>query len=302
MSESGAESQTDSDTNPTDQDDLSNKKWMTASEIAAECIFSKEKLMSVYTLNHDKIKAMNYSEFTAYSELLNKFIKTVPEIEVELNQLFDDKDNESLLKRLTHLKDMLMILLDNTTEQKCTEVIDAILVVGTVKEVTRETIELKLADFISALTTLSLDIQVSEHKEAPAPQASQFTKKPVDPGTKTILAVDDVALMLGTLKTILVEAGYVFKGITSANTALNFILDNTPDLFILDIYMPEMDGFELASKIRARGIKTPIIFLTGNAERRYIHKAIEVGGDDFIAKPIDKRVVLTKIQKYIGFV
>ena len=87
--------------------------------------------------------------------------------------------------------------------------------------------------------------------------------------------------------------------VNSGEAALHYLETHQPDLFILDIEMPEMNGYELAEKIRERGQKAPIIFLTGNFSVAYVKRAVEAGAADFITKPINKNHVLNRIKKHI---
>lgn len=73
-------------------------------------------------------------------------------------------------------------------------------------------------------------------------------------------------------------------------------------MFILDREMLEMNGYELAEKIRSSGQTAPIIFLTGKAIEEYVIKAIKTGAADFTVKPVNNEHVLNKIKKYIGYI
>ena len=115
---------------------------------------------------------------------------------------------------------------------------------------------------------------------------------------KKILAVDDADIVLHVLNAFLRGSPYKLTSAASGETALNFLQKYRPDLFILDIEMPDMDGYELAQKIRANGHTAPIIFLTGNSTEESIIKALQVGAADFIAKPISKAKLLERIAKF----
>jgi CheY-like chemotaxis protein len=80
---------------------------------------------------------------------------------------------------------------------------------------------------------------------------------------------------------------YQVIAVPSGKAALAVIITQKPNLFILDIDMPDMDGYELARRIRSNSnfTNTPLIFLTGNSSREHITKAMEVGCNDFIVKP-----------------
>jgi len=115
---------------------------------------------------------------------------------------------------------------------------------------------------------------------------------------KKILAVDDADIILHILNVFLRDSEYKLTSAASGEIALNFLQKHHPDLFILDIDMPEMNGFELAQRIRASGQTAPIIFLTSNSTEESIIKALQVGAADFIAKPICKAKLLERIAKF----
>jgi CheY-like chemotaxis protein len=116
---------------------------------------------------------------------------------------------------------------------------------------------------------------------------------------KLILAVDDASFILQTLKMHLSEQPYKLVCVTSGADALRFIEKRTPDLYLLDVEMPEMNGYELALEIMTLGKKAPIIFLTGNSDKESVAKAMMVGAVDFIIKPINKEQVLSRIAKVL---
>jgi CheY-like chemotaxis protein len=155
---------------------------------------------------------------------------------------------------------------------------------------------------------LSIDVQMAQSKaDAATSQPAEAERpKPVREGTadggeeeKIILAVDDVSLFLNTLKSVVQGSPYKFFGVSSGSDALRFLEKKTPDLFILDIVMPNMNGDDLAKRIKALGHTAPIIFLTANSAKEYVIRAIQAGAVDFIVKPINNEHVLEKIEKYI---
>jgi CheY-like chemotaxis protein len=116
---------------------------------------------------------------------------------------------------------------------------------------------------------------------------------------KLILVVDDVAFLLQSIKSHLSDTPHKVVCVTSGAEALRFIEKKTPDLYILDVEMPEMDGYELALEILEKGKTAPIIFLTGNSDTQSVAKAMSVGAKDFIVKPANKEQVLSRIAKYL---
>ncbi len=117
---------------------------------------------------------------------------------------------------------------------------------------------------------------------------------------KKILAVDDMPDILLTIKSILKIKYEVFAA-TNHMTALQVLAHKDPDLVLLDIEMPDKNGFDILQLIRKiRGYeRTPIIFLTSNVTQGNIRRAQAVGGTDFIRKPVDAQILLSKINKYL---
>ena len=114
---------------------------------------------------------------------------------------------------------------------------------------------------------------------------------------KSIVAVDDSRIVLQTLEGILGES-YDFRGFSKAKRALDYIGQIPPSLIILDIDMPEMNGYELLEMImdkkELRNI--PIIFLTSNNDKNSVIKAVTYGADAYVVKPIDREVLISKIE------
>lgn len=129
----------------------------------------------------------------------------------------------------------------------------------------------------------------------------------IDAATKTIslkklLIVDDMAEMLAALSFMLKDYYQIFS-FTNGEAALNFLDKNhNPDAFILDIDMPNMDGFTLAKKIRERSshTNTPILFLTGNSSRETIMKSVLYGAKAFILKPANKDLIISKLSSCLN--
>jgi PleD family two-component response regulator len=119
--------------------------------------------------------------------------------------------------------------------------------------------------------------------------------------SKKILAVDDMPEILSFVNNAL-KSHYKVIAVPGGKAALKVMESQKPDLFILDIDMPEMDGFELAIKIRQNPdhARTPIIFLTGNSSRAHIDRATMVGGNEFIVKPATHEYLLTKVGGFLN--
>ncbi len=111
-----------------------------------------------------------------------------------------------------------------------------------------------------------------------------------------ILLVDDVQLDRMQLAIRLKQLGHSVETAASGVEALAIYPKFEPELVLLDVSMPEMDGFEVSQEIRNQFPEwIPIIFLSGHEEPAMIAKAIEAGGDDYLIKPVDKLVLNSKL-------
>ncbi len=111
-----------------------------------------------------------------------------------------------------------------------------------------------------------------------------------------ILLVDDVQLDRMQLAIRLKQLGHEVETAASGVEALQVCRDFEPELILMDISMPEMDGFEASKQIRQEFPDwMPIIFLSSHEEPEMIAQAIEAGGDDYLIKPVDKLVLRSKL-------
>lgn len=112
---------------------------------------------------------------------------------------------------------------------------------------------------------------------------------------KTILLVDDEALMLDLLSLYLSPLGYNCIKKESALDAIKYLKSHSVDLILLDVMMPEMDGWEACQEIRNYW-DTPIIMLTAMSEKADIVKGLKNGADDYISKPFDEEELTARIE------
>ncbi len=99
-----------------------------------------------------------------------------------------------------------------------------------------------------------------------------------------IVAVDDEPTILRVLKRILEPEGYEVILASDGSSALALLDERKPDLVILDIMMPGLDGFQVLDSIRER-FDVPVIMLTARCEQELLVKALEIGADDYVRKP-----------------
>ncbi|MEG4169771.1 MULTISPECIES: adenylate/guanylate cyclase domain-containing protein [unclassified Microcoleus] len=115
-----------------------------------------------------------------------------------------------------------------------------------------------------------------------------------------ILVVDDTPDNLRLLIRILHKTGYKVRPVTNGFAALDAIQSSAPDLILLDIMMPDIDGYELCKKLKASQFREiPIIFLSALEEGINKAKAFEVGGADYITKPFQVKEVLARVSNQL---
>ena len=119
---------------------------------------------------------------------------------------------------------------------------------------------------------------------------------------KRILVVDDDEMVLMALNELLEPEGYEVDAIQRASEALEKLDQDGYNLLMLDIIMPEMDGFELCRRIRAmeKYRETPIIFLTAKSRDQDRALGLEAGANLFLSKPISPEKLLGIVSDTIG--
>lgn len=113
-----------------------------------------------------------------------------------------------------------------------------------------------------------------------------------------ILIVDDNAANRDTLESMLIGLGHDLRFAQSGEEALTKAFEHSPDLILLDVHMPGMDGFEVCKQIRAHPVlgDVPIVFTTASDDKKSKLEAINAGADDFITKPIDGMEIRARVK------
>ena len=124
----------------------------------------------------------------------------------------------------------------------------------------------------------------------------------MDKDTKNILIIDDEEAIVLLLTTIFGLYGYTSHSCTKPLDAFRMASDIKPDLIILDIAMPEKDGYEICQELKAspQTRDIPVIMLTALALNQDRKRGMESGADGFIFKPFDPHVVMTEIARLLG--
>jgi len=119
--------------------------------------------------------------------------------------------------------------------------------------------------------------------------------------TKTILIVDDTPSNIQVAMNILKNENYKMLFAQSGKKAFDIIKNNNIDLILLDIMMPELNGFEVCKILNSdkNTKKIPIIFLSGKDSSSDIEEAYEAGGDDYVVKPFINIELIKKVNTHI---
>jgi CheY-like chemotaxis protein len=120
--------------------------------------------------------------------------------------------------------------------------------------------------------------------------------------SKVIVGVDDVRANLALLDAALHSAGYTFIGASSGLDALDVLNRVRPRLILLDVRMPDMDGFETCRRIRLRDnlARVPIAFVTACKTEADVRACVAVGGNDFIVKPFTVAHLLERAAYWVS--
>jgi two-component system phosphate regulon response regulator PhoB len=113
-----------------------------------------------------------------------------------------------------------------------------------------------------------------------------------------ILAVDDEEDILELLRFNLTKEGFTVVCAASGEEALKSALSNRPDLILLDLLLPGMDGLEVARRLKNDPVtkETPIIMVTAKGEEADIVTGLEVGAEDYITKPFSRKVMIARVR------
>jgi class 3 adenylate cyclase len=116
-----------------------------------------------------------------------------------------------------------------------------------------------------------------------------------------ILVVDDVSANLDILRARLSAHGYEVITATTGRQALAAVREHRPDLILLDVMMPEMDGIEVCRQVRADPSVPfiPIVMLTAKSEPRDVVVALEAGGDEYLTKPVDAGALVARVKSML---
>jgi CheY-like chemotaxis protein len=261
---------------------------------------NKKLLLDVSALKlGENFNNLNDDQMKQYEEVLVSFMENFPFNEKKIKTALEAKDKKTLTTYLetlcTSLKKIQAVDLASEGREFLNVLKDMDM------DWDKERIEAFISVFLVTVAMLTIDLHMAKYLEenTHAIYIKKKNENVVARGNKTILAVDDTAISLTLLKRCLEGEPCKLVCVNSTDNALQYLENNDPDMFILDIEMPKMNGYELAKKIRKDGHEGPIIFLTNYSSKEYVAKAMQAGASDFIVKPIYKEMLTEKISKYL---
>lgn len=111
-----------------------------------------------------------------------------------------------------------------------------------------------------------------------------------------ILVVDDEPSIVDAVSTALRYEGYQVEEASTGREALDAVVRDEPDLIVLDWMLPDIEGIEVGRRLRARGFKTAVLFLTAKDGTEHKVEALRAGGDDYVTKPFSLAEIVARAQ------
>src|ERR671931_7783 len=112
---------------------------------------------------------------------------------------------------------------------------------------------------------------------------------------RRVLIVDDEPMVRDVLERYLTRSGFIAESAADGEAAMRAFDASKPDLVLLDLMLPRIDGFDVFHRIRARA-STPVIMLTARGDETERVAGLELGADDYVAKPFSPREVVARVQ------
>lgn len=144
------------------------------------------------------------------------------------------------------------------------------------------------------ITFLAILIVIEKHVE-------NFMQLAENENKASILIVDDAPQNIQVLSAFLQESGYKLYVAKTGGQAVKIATERLPDLILLDVVLPEMDGFRVCQILKSQPetADIPIIFITGLTDNENIIRGFELGGADYVTKPFDRHVLLARVKTHL---
>jgi DNA-binding response OmpR family regulator len=116
---------------------------------------------------------------------------------------------------------------------------------------------------------------------------------------KTILIIEDDPALLRGLKDNFAAQGYEVRTASDGQRGLDALLKEPPDLLLLDLMLPKVNGYQICRTARARHLDMPIVMLTAKGQEDDIVRGLELGADDYVTKPFSIRELLARVKAFL---
>jgi DNA-binding response OmpR family regulator len=115
----------------------------------------------------------------------------------------------------------------------------------------------------------------------------------------TILIIEDDATILRVVKDNCAGLGHQVLTARDGESGLDLALNGRPDLILLDLMLPKMNGYEICRSVRLEKLEVPILMLTAKGQEEDIVRGLELGADDYITKPFSIRELMARVQAFL---
>ena len=116
---------------------------------------------------------------------------------------------------------------------------------------------------------------------------------------QTILIIEDDPALLRGLKDNFETQGYLVRLANNGQKGLDTLLADPPDLVLLDLMLPKVNGYEICRAARARQLDMPIIMLTAKGQEEDLVRGLELGADDYVTKPFSIRELIARVKAFL---
>jgi len=123
-----------------------------------------------------------------------------------------------------------------------------------------------------------------------------FTGEVTDAAPPDVLVVDDEVYLRDLVTSALRIAGMAPRSVTDGPSALRAVAEQPPDLVVLDVGLPGLDGFEVCRRLRERGDQVPVVFLTARDAKEDVLQGFTKGGDDYLTKPFSLEELVARVR------
>jgi CheY-like chemotaxis protein len=259
----------------------------------------KEWLIKIKEINmKESIDLMREERLAEYVQSLHVFVDDFPLMSNEIQHNLDSMSYLALADNINTIRERLIKIYADELAEECPEYIETLRAPSTLAPVDHDRIESFVEDMIHRVSTMLIEIKMATHRSE---VSASIERSHSDDSDKriVILSVDDSVVFSNILHSFLKNAPYELHCMSSCAEALEYLAVNKPNVILLDIDMPDMDGFDLAQRIKATGSRAPFIYITAHYTEDYIEKAIGMGAAAILMKPLNPKLLLAKLEEVI---